>query len=138
MAAIMSDMPLALSASGLSPFEAFIFASIFFRVSGSAPILFAISIALDESICVPISFIFFFMGSGILSAVLPVLSPALFLAAAAIIIAIIPFGALREVSISRAFASSSGLTPAVRQISSSVAKAGLAISFSTKARAGFR
>ena len=108
MAAIMSDMPLALSASGLSPFEAFIFASIFF------------------------------MASGILSAVLPVLSPALFLAAAAIIIAIIPFGALREVSISRAFASSSGLTPAVRQISSSVAKAGLAISFSTKARAGFR
>ena len=78
------------------------------------------------------------MASGILCVAFPVLSSALFLAAAAIIIAIIPFGALREASISRAFASSSGLTPAVRQISSSVASAGLLISFSTKARAGFR
>ena len=61
-----------------------------------------------------------------------------FRAAAAIIIAIMPCGALRDFSIFRALASSSGVISATRQMSSSVPKAGLASNRVTKVRAGFR
>ena len=56
----------------------------------------------------------------------------------AIIIAIMPCGALRDFSIFRALASSSGVISATRQMSSSVPKAGLASNRVTKVRAGFR
>ena len=161
IAAIMAAIPWGFSCFPLFPclsedpaafsLLAFIPASIFFNASGLAPIDLAISIAFSGSMLAPIFFMASFMLSGIWPWGEPSLEtdagcplPAFFssdcslFADAAIIIAIIPFGALRSASIWRALASSCAVIPAVRQISSSVASAGLASNFSTRWRAGVK
>ena len=125
--------------------------SIFFKASELAPILFASSIAFSGFIPFAISFIFSFIDSDMLflfertlwsACIIPPLISACVLASAgassanAIIMAIMPWGVLRDLLISCALASSSEVMPVIRQINSSETNDGSANKRVTKSRAG--